>query len=116
MSIYLAANASSKSNEISFGFSSTPSNATISKVVINGENVSSSGMEAAIPDKFYLISPNGYEYVNTWGVGNIIEIENFMHGKTNGVWKMYFTATNVSYTDYSIVSYSNLKMTVYYNT
>lgn len=116
MSVYLAAGASGKSNEISFRFSSIPSNAKISKIVLNGGKVSSSGMGAAIPEKVYLISPDGYEYVNTWGVGNKIEITNFIHGKTNGVWKMYFTATNISSTDYSLVSYSNSKMTVYYNT
>ncbi len=63
-----------------------------------------------------LTSPDGYEYENTWGVGNKITIDNLFHNTTNGYWSLYFNASNVSSSGYSVLSYARPTVTIYYRT
>lgn len=114
LALYLPAGQGDTSNIVSFKFSTIPADAEITKIVIDGGKASTSGMGIVVPGTVTLTSPDGYSYNNPWGMDNIITITKLGHKNTSGVWNMYCTANNYSSSNSAILTYSTVKLTIYY--
>lgn len=117
LSLYLTPGGYGDSNVISFNFApSIPSNAIVTKIEIHVSKYTAGGKGIILAENVTLISPNGDTYVNTWSAGLNITIYNVNQEDPSGIWKMYFTGTNLSSKDSASLIYSNPSVTLYYTT
>ncbi len=114
MSLYLAANASGKSNAITFNVYGLPTNAVVTKAEVNADaNIFHSGMGAIVSTNASLKSNTTDYKTLPWGSGNITDFTTVTGG--NGTWSFYYQGTNVSSSYDATKWYQNVKLTIYYN-
>ncbi|KOS64536.1 hypothetical protein FJQ98_00960 [Lysinibacillus agricola] len=118
MSLSLAKQASGDSNVITFNFSGLPSDAVVTKVVVDANSgITYGGNGAIVSNRVHIKNESMDNYTFApWGSLNKTEITTGVIGKpAAGTWSIYYNGTNVSTLGSAWKSYASPKLTVYYS-
>ncbi|MCL1696762.1 hypothetical protein [Lysinibacillus sp. BPa_S21] len=119
MSLTLAQQTSGDSSVATFNVSGLPSDAVVTKVVVDANSgLTYGGNGAIVSNTVYIKNDSMSTYASApWGSLNKTEITTGVLGKiANGTWSIYYNGTNVSIlAGTSWKKYSSPKLTVYYS-
>lgn len=116
MSLYLEPDMSGTSSIATISVTGLPKDATIKKVVVDCNTMSSSGSGAILSNTLFLKSSNYSEWLSEpWGSLNQTEFTTELVGTAaNGTYQLYYAGTNVSSKKVASKTYNSIKLTVYY--
>jgi len=119
MSLTLAQQTSGDSSVATFNFSGLPSDAVVTKVVVDANSgLTYGGNGAIVSNRVHIKNDSMDNYTSApWGSLNKTEITTGVIGQpAAGTWSIYYNGTNVSIlAGSSWKKYSSPKLTVYYN-
>jgi len=118
MSLSLDKQLSGDSSVATFNISGLPSDAIVTKVVVDANTgMTYGGKGAIVSNRIHIKNDSMTTYASApWGSQNKTTITTGVIGKpANGTWSIYYNGTNVSTLYNGWKSYASPKLTVYYN-